>query len=105
MASLIPQLIPVFLQQTEGVSTELERMLTEQQWRGIELKAHSLKGSSGQMLLLELKQVAAEVEQLAKRLNQQGSAASAEDLLNIKQAVHNFQQVLEASREVLRTAL
>lgn len=105
MAGMIPQLIPVFLQQSENVAAELTQMLAEHQWRGIELKAHSLKGSSGQMMLVELKQAAAEVEQLAKRLNQQGSVASDEDLLLVTAAVQHFQRVLEASRDVLRAAL
>lgn len=105
MAGLIPQLLPVFLQQTEGVDAQLEHLLAEQDWRGIELKAHSLKGSSGQMLLLELKQAAGEVEHIAKRLYQQGSELLDLDLMLVTGAVHRLQKVLAASRHRLDAAL
>jgi PAS domain S-box-containing protein len=107
MASLIPQLIPVFLEQTDSIATTLDDMLARQDWRGIQIKAHSLKGSSGQLLLMELKEAAAAVEQYAQGLSQSGlpPADNAANLSEIRSAILLLQQVLEASRHRLRAAI
>ncbi len=109
MASIIPQLIPVFLQQTDAISNDLNDMLARQDWRGIQLKAHSLKGSSAQLLLKELKDAAAAVEQQAQSLTQKQPDASqipdTTNALQISNTVLHLQQVLEASRHRLREAI
>ena len=108
MASIIPQLVPVFLQQTDTIATDLDDMLVRQDWRGIQLKAHSLKGSSGQLLLTELKEASAVVEQQAQNLTQTKPDASqipdTTNALQISNTVRHLQQVLEASRHKLRTS-
>jgi HPt (histidine-containing phosphotransfer) domain-containing protein len=109
MASIIPQLIPVFLQQTDAISNDLNDMLARQDWRGIQLKAHSLKGSSAQLLLKELKDAAAAVEQQAQSLTQKQPDASqipdTTNALQISNTVLHLKQVLEASRHRLREAI
>jgi PAS domain S-box-containing protein len=109
IASMIPQLIPVFLQQTAPNKTELDELLANKDWRGIQLKAHSLKGSSAQLLLTELKEAAAAVEQYAQDLSQQQATLPAvEHEINATQvssAILHLQQVLEASRNTLSAAM
>ncbi len=106
MASLIPQLIPLFLHQTDSIATELDDMFARQDWRGIQLKAHSLKGSSGQLLLIELKEAAAVVEQYAQDLSQQQpDLQSTSNALHICNTILHLQQVLAASRHKLRAAI
>ncbi len=81
-------------------------MLARQDWRGIQIKAHSLKGSSGQLLLMELKEAAAVVEQYAHDLNQQQpDLQSTANSLHICNTILHLQQVLEASRHRLRAAI
>ena len=81
-------------------------MLARQDWRGIQIKAHSLKGSSGQLLLAELKEAAAAVEQYAQGLSQQQpDLRSTANSLYICNTILHLQQVLEASRHILRAAI
>lgn len=110
MASVIPQLLPLFLKQTESTATDLEDMLARRDWRAIQLKAHSLKGSSGQLLLTELKEAAAAVEQIAQALylQNQGALTPAEQTCNdpqISELIHHLRRVLAASRLKLHAAI
>jgi len=111
MASLIPQLLPLFLKQTESTAADLEDWLTRQDWSAIQHKAHSLKGGAGQLLLVELEAAAAAVEQCTQamcRLAPDMPVQRGDQSANLSQAsamVLTLIRVLEASRLKLRAAL
>jgi signal transduction histidine kinase/CheY-like chemotaxis protein len=59
-------LLELFIHKMESTLPELERAIAQKDYKKIALKAHSIKGSSGNFRIEELLKMSAEMEQMAK---------------------------------------